>query len=73
MALSKECLNRLHNYKFNQAENALNPEATQEERAVVTALSDMFGNPGWFVGEKSSMAVLISFAIDKLGREAIDE
>ncbi len=51
MALSDECVSRLENWKFAQARNRLgDTEPDGQERAVVCALADEFGDVGWFDG-----------------------
>ena len=53
--LSDEVKDRLYNWKFEQAWRRLthgddSSAPTEDEAALVEALSDMLGNPGWFEG-----------------------
>lgn len=62
MPISNSCKDRLYSFKFAQAEDMLHdePDATDPEKQLITSLSNMFGNPGWFNGD---MCVLICHAL----------
>jgi hypothetical protein len=69
VALNAVVKDRLLNWKFEQAWQALNmgsdvAEATEAEVATVRALAITFGDPGWFVG---SMADIVRAAVWFLG------
>jgi hypothetical protein len=60
VALTEECQGRLLNWKFGQALRQLTPDATEGERELVTALTEVFGDVGWFDG---SMATIVAAAL----------
>lgn len=66
MALSGRTVNRLYNWKFESAKrDAADQEVppTQHEVDAIRALSDAFGNVGWF---DSALAVVIRLAVHDL-------
>lgn len=55
MALSADTINRLYNWKFDQAVYALEHRqgdvvATPRETEAINTLSEAFGDSGWFGG-----------------------
>lgn len=64
--LSEDCKSHLDNWKFEQAAERLDERATEDERDLVNALAQTFGNPGWFAG---SMGTIVAGTIDYLVRE----
>lgn len=64
MALTDECVNRLYNWKFEQAQRYLTDEATDHERHTVDALVRLFGNPGWGIG--GDLGVLVRATVRDL-------
>ena len=64
MALSEKCEDRLHNWKFEQAQEYLgDAEPTDRERELVDALAAVFGDSGWLDGE---LGVIVSAAVGTL-------
>lgn len=68
MALSEETLDRLENWKFHSAWHAVtgdpaSSEATEDERELILALDETFGNVGWFDG---SLSVIVAAAVSTL-------
>lgn len=65
MALTENTINRLYNWKFTQALNSLEGDAhvIPHESQGIKALSDAFGNCGWFSG---TMARIIQMAVHDL-------
>lgn len=64
MALTRDCQDRLVNFKFNNAVRYLDPElATEEEDTVVRALASVFGNVGGFDGD---MSYIVAAAVSTL-------
>jgi len=52
MALSENTINRLYNWKFDQALRSIRGDANvvPRESQAIQALADAFGNSGWFDG-----------------------
>ena len=53
MALSKDTINRLYNWKFDSALRFAKEQSslpTSDEILAIKALADTFGNCGWFDG-----------------------
>lgn len=75
MALSRSCRDRLENWKFRAARDALSKpddtnHVTLDDMRLITALADSFGNVGWFSG---GQADIISGAVSWLLRAGDDE
>lgn len=62
--LNEDCKGRLYNYKFRQAVQYLDEEATETERALVESLATLFGNPGWMDGLLSDV---VAAALQSVG------
>jgi hypothetical protein len=64
MALSEECKERLHNWKFERAQDFLaQSEPDIRETELVKALAAAFGNSGWFDGH---MGFIVGTAVSTL-------
>lgn len=60
---------RIYNWKFTQALALLSSDhgdSTVEDRALVQALSNTFGDCGWFDNGSAGMATIIVAAVDRL-------
>jgi hypothetical protein len=64
MALSENCIDRLENWKFDQARKCLDEsEPTDTERELVEALAAVFGNSGWLFGQ---IEIIVGAAVGTL-------
>lgn len=62
--LNDPCRDRLLNFKFMQALQYVDDDATPRERDLIFALSHTFGDPGWFDG---LMSVVVRAALKSIG------
>lgn len=64
MSLNERCKDRLYNYKFRQAVEHLDDDATRDERDLIKALGAMLGDPGWFDGDMATVAQAALRSVD---------
>lgn len=68
--LSDEVRDLVAAYKFMQAKLYLTPEATPSEKATISALADVFGNPGWTIG--GALDKVIEAAVSHVLEDPVD-
>lgn len=63
MSLNEDLTGRLENWKFESAKMYVDFDVSVDERLVIEALADTYGNCGWFEG---SMGLIIGAAVEAL-------